>query len=108
MTTLAVFTKNRLNPAYRAARLAADRVAAASGAAAVHFVPEKPDNVEQQIRSLYKKVGGFDFLLMMMQCGFFSHEKTLKNIRMFAQEVMPRLKDLAPCFNIPAMADVAE
>jgi ribose transport system substrate-binding protein len=48
MTTLAVFTKNRLNPAYRAARLAADRVAAASGATAVHFVPEKPDNVEQQ------------------------------------------------------------
>lgn len=48
MTTLAVFTKNRLNPAYRAARLAADRVAAAAGARAVHFVPEKPDNVEQQ------------------------------------------------------------
>ena len=48
MTTLAVFTKNRLNPAYRAARLAADRVAAASGATAVHFVPEKPDDVEQQ------------------------------------------------------------
>lgn len=48
MTTLAVFTKNRLNPAYQAARLAADRVAAAAGGKAVHFVPEKPDNVEQQ------------------------------------------------------------
>lgn len=48
MTTLAVFTKNRLNPAYRAARLAADRVAAAAGAKAVHFVPEKPDNVVEQ------------------------------------------------------------
>ena len=48
MATLAVFTKNRLNPAYRAARLAADRVAAAAGGRAVHFVPEKPDNVEQQ------------------------------------------------------------
>lgn len=48
MTTLAVFTKNLLNPAYKAARLAADRVAAAAGGRAVHFVPEKPDNVEQQ------------------------------------------------------------
>ena len=48
MTTIAVFTKNRLNPAYQAARLAADRVAAAAGGKAVHFVPEKPDNVEQQ------------------------------------------------------------
>jgi ribose transport system substrate-binding protein len=48
MTTLAVFTKNRLNPAYVAARLAADRVAASVGGRAVHFVPDKPDNVEQQ------------------------------------------------------------
>src|SRR5215475_3875974 len=46
--TLAVFTKNRLNPAYAAARLAADRVAAEAGARAVHFVPETPDHVGQQ------------------------------------------------------------
>ena len=45
---LAVFTKNRVNPAYAAARLAADRVAAEAGARAVHFVPEKPDDVGQQ------------------------------------------------------------
>jgi len=46
--TLAVFTKNRVNPAYAAARLAADRVAAEAGARTVHFVPETPDNVDQQ------------------------------------------------------------
>jgi ribose transport system substrate-binding protein len=46
--TLAVFTKNRVNPAYAAARLAADRVAAEAGARAVHFVPETPDHVGQQ------------------------------------------------------------
>ena len=63
-----------------------------------------PDSVEKQIRALYSKLGGFDFLLMMMQCGFFSHEKTLKNIRMFSEEVLPRLKDLAPCFNIQTPA----
>lgn len=46
--TLAVFTKNRLNPAYVAARMAADRVAAESGARTVHYVPETPDHVGEQ------------------------------------------------------------
>ncbi|MBL0899337.1 MAG: sugar ABC transporter substrate-binding protein [Reyranella sp.] len=46
--TLAVFTKNRVNPAYDAARLAADRVAAAAGARTVHYVPRTPDDVAQQ------------------------------------------------------------
>jgi len=46
--TLAVFTKNRVNPAYAAARLAADRVAAESGARTLHFVPTTPDDVGQQ------------------------------------------------------------
>ncbi|WP_421995735.1 sugar ABC transporter substrate-binding protein [Reyranella sp.] len=45
---LAVFTKNRVNPAYAAARLAADRVAAEAGARTVHFVPETPDDLAQQ------------------------------------------------------------
>jgi len=47
--TLAVFTKNRLNPAYHGARIAAERVAARYGANAMHYVPERPDDVEQQI-----------------------------------------------------------
>ena len=46
--TLAVFTKNRVNPAYAAARLAADRVAAEAGARTVHYVPDTPDDAGQQ------------------------------------------------------------
>jgi ribose transport system substrate-binding protein len=46
--TLAVFTKNRSNPAYHGARLGADRVAARFGARTIHYVPEKPDDVDQQ------------------------------------------------------------
>jgi ribose transport system substrate-binding protein len=46
--TVAVFTKNRDNPAYAAARLAADRVAAEVGARTIHYVPETPDDVGQQ------------------------------------------------------------
>jgi ribose transport system substrate-binding protein len=46
---IAVFTKNRTNPAYTAARLGADRVAARLGARIAHFVPQRPDNVDDQI-----------------------------------------------------------
>ena len=46
--TIAVFTKNTTNPAYESFRVGADRVARASGARTVHFVPGKPDNVDEQ------------------------------------------------------------
>lgn len=45
---LAVFTKNRVNPAYAAARLAADRVAAEAGARTIHYAPVTPDDVDEQ------------------------------------------------------------
>ena len=46
--TLAMFTKNHLNPAYAAARMGADRVAARMGARTVHYVPDIPDHAGQQ------------------------------------------------------------
>ena len=49
MTTLAVFTKNRSNPAYEAARLGAARTAKRLGATVVQYVPQKPDDVDEQI-----------------------------------------------------------
>jgi ribose transport system substrate-binding protein len=45
---LAVFTKNRKNPAYVGARLGADRVAARHGCVVKHCVPDKPDDVDEQ------------------------------------------------------------
>jgi ribose transport system substrate-binding protein len=45
---IAVFTKNRLNPAYDAARLGAERSAAQLGAVAVHYVPRVPDDAGEQ------------------------------------------------------------
>jgi len=47
--TIAVFTKNRTNDAYAAARLGAERTAARLGASVVHYVPRQPDSVEEQI-----------------------------------------------------------
>jgi ribose transport system substrate-binding protein len=46
---IAVFTKNRTNPAYAAARLGADRTAERMGARTVHYVPDKPDDAGEQI-----------------------------------------------------------
>ena len=46
--TIAVFTKNRTNPAYEAFRIAADKVAGATGVKIQHYVPKQPDNVDEQ------------------------------------------------------------
>src|ERR1700716_1362624 len=46
--TIAVFTKNLTNPYYEAFRIAADKVAAATGAKIQHYVPKQPDNVDEQ------------------------------------------------------------
>jgi ribose transport system substrate-binding protein len=45
---IAVFTKNTTNPAYENFRLGADKAAAAMGARTRHYVPNKPDNVDEQ------------------------------------------------------------
>jgi len=45
---LAVFTKNHNNPAYGAARIGANRAAAKYGASVTHFVPDIPDDPEEQ------------------------------------------------------------
>ncbi|MEJ7928696.1 sugar ABC transporter substrate-binding protein [Ramlibacter sp. AN1015] len=45
---VAVFTKNRLNPAYEAARIGAERAAGRLGARIEHYVPEIADDPDQQ------------------------------------------------------------
>jgi ribose transport system substrate-binding protein len=47
--TIAVFTKNLTNPAYEAFRIAADQIASTTGLQVQHFVPKRPDNVDEQI-----------------------------------------------------------
>jgi ribose transport system substrate-binding protein len=46
--TIAVFTKNSTNPAYEAFRIASDQIARSTGAKIVHFIPKRPDNVDEQ------------------------------------------------------------
>jgi ribose transport system substrate-binding protein len=56
MARIAVFTKNRTNPAYEAARLGADRTAARLGASTVHYVPDRPDSVSEQIALIARAI----------------------------------------------------
>jgi alkanesulfonate monooxygenase SsuD/methylene tetrahydromethanopterin reductase-like flavin-dependent oxidoreductase (luciferase family) len=53
-----------------------------------------PEQVIAQIKRFHDLVGGFDHLLMMMQAGFLDHKRTCQNIRMFAKEVYPAIRDL--------------
>ena len=53
-----------------------------------------PDQVVEQIRSLYDKIGGFGHFLAMMHSGSMSFESTVKSMTLFAKEVVPRIKDL--------------
>jgi alkanesulfonate monooxygenase SsuD/methylene tetrahydromethanopterin reductase-like flavin-dependent oxidoreductase (luciferase family) len=55
-----------------------------------------PDQVFNQIKKFYDHVGGFGHLLIMGQAGFLEHDETVEGIRMFAREVLPRLKEAYP------------
>ncbi len=45
---IAVFTKNFTNPAYENFRIGADKIAKAANARVIHYVPKKPDDVDEQ------------------------------------------------------------
>lgn len=55
-----------------------------------------PDTVYQQIMDFYEKVGGFDNLVMVGHSGFMTHVEAKQGIKRFAQDVLPRLKEIAP------------
>ena len=55
-----------------------------------------PDDVFNQIKAFHDRCGGFGHLLMFGQGGFITHEDTMDSIRLFGQEVLPRLKELSP------------
>lgn len=49
LPTIAVFTKNKSNPSYAATLLGAELTAQRMGARVLHYVPDKPDDADQQI-----------------------------------------------------------
>ncbi len=55
-----------------------------------------PDSVYRQIMDFHDKVGGFGHLAMIGRSGFMTHAESEKGIRLFAREVMPRLREVKP------------
>jgi hypothetical protein len=53
-----------------------------------------PDQVYEQIREFWEYSGGFGNMLMMGQAGFLGEKDTLRSMKLYAEEVMPRLKAL--------------
>jgi len=53
-----------------------------------------PDSVVRQIEDLYGKVGGFGHLIAMLHAGDMDFDTTAKSMKLFAREVMPRIKNL--------------
>src|SRR5215510_7148630 len=55
-----------------------------------------PDTVYQQIMDFRANVGPFDHLVMVGRSGHITHEVAEKGSKLFARQVMPRLKEIAP------------
>jgi len=55
-----------------------------------------PDRVYRQIMEFYDKVGGFGHLTLIGRSGYMTHAESEKGIRLFANEVLPRLREVKP------------
>ena len=55
-----------------------------------------PDSVYRQIMEFHDEVGGFGHLAMIGRSGFMTHAESEKGIRLFAREVLPRLREVRP------------
>ena len=53
-----------------------------------------PDSVYRQVTEYSERVGGFGHLALIGRSGFMTHEESKKGIRLFTQEVLPRLREI--------------
>ena len=55
-----------------------------------------PDSVYRQITEFYDKVGGFNHIVLVGRSGYMTHDESVKGIKLFSKEVLPRLKEIKP------------
>lgn len=67
-----------------------------------------PDQVYEQIKAFWEYSGGFGHLLMMGQAGFMTFEETLNSMKLFSNEVYPRLKELTASYDPEKMKDLRD
>ena len=65
-----------------------------------------PDQVYEQIKSFYEYCGGFGNLMMMSQAGFMTFDETLSSMKLFSEEVYPRLMELTASYDAGQMREI--
>jgi alkanesulfonate monooxygenase SsuD/methylene tetrahydromethanopterin reductase-like flavin-dependent oxidoreductase (luciferase family) len=55
-----------------------------------------PDTVYRQIMDFYEEVGGFGHLVLVGRTGHMTHQETETSIKLFSNEVLPRLRAIPP------------
>jgi len=65
-----------------------------------------PDQVYDQIKNFYDYCGGFGNLMMMSQAGFMTFDETLSSMKLFSEEVYPRLKELTAGYDAGRMQEI--
>jgi alkanesulfonate monooxygenase SsuD/methylene tetrahydromethanopterin reductase-like flavin-dependent oxidoreductase (luciferase family) len=55
-----------------------------------------PDTVYRQIMDFYDEVGGFGHLVLVGRTGYMTHAETERSIKLFAKDVLPRLREIGP------------
>ncbi len=65
-----------------------------------------PDQVYEQIKAFWEYSGGFGNLMMMSQAGFMTFDETLSSMKLFSQEVYPRLKELTASYDPGVMKEI--
>ena len=53
-----------------------------------------PDSIVRQMKEHRAKVGPYEHLVLASRSGFMTHQEATKGLKMFAKEVLPRLKEL--------------
>ncbi|MCH8801973.1 MAG: LLM class flavin-dependent oxidoreductase [Chloroflexi bacterium] len=65
-----------------------------------------PDQVYDQIKNFYEYCGGFGNLMMMSLAEFMTFDETLSSMKLFSQEVYPRLKELTASYDPDQMKEI--
>ena len=65
-----------------------------------------PDQVYEQIKGFYEYCGGFGNLMMMSQAGFMTFDETLASMKLFSEEVYPRLQELTAGYEAGQMREL--
>jgi alkanesulfonate monooxygenase SsuD/methylene tetrahydromethanopterin reductase-like flavin-dependent oxidoreductase (luciferase family) len=55
-----------------------------------------PDTVYRQIMEFQEKAGRFEHLILASRSGLMTHAEAKKGLTLFAKEVLPRLREVAP------------